>query len=411
MHILYNIFASVAVGVLRFVAFLGHSRARAFLSMRSSEYPSTPVHAPRNPYAWFHCASLGEYEQASTVIESYISGHPETPILLTFFSPSGYFPLVKNPPNWMREGDFVSALPLDTPSAVREFLTTRAVHVKFFATCKYEVWPELMKQLSAAKIPSFVFATYFTANAYLLRTNLTSKFLFSAWSRFEKIFTQDDSSSQMLRFRGLDSVVAGDPRVDRVLQIAKCATPPSDLKNWKGESKLVLAGSSWAEEEGALASLTWDSQMKLVIAPHEVNEANILRILKLFPRSTRYSSGDFDSSVLIIDSVGLLSSLYALADLAVVGGGYGSGLHNVLEPSAFGIPSLSGPKIHRFREALALQKVSALCISESPSDLSRLVIRLLSIENSEELKNSGLAAMSWLQSQKGASEKITTYLP
>ena len=407
MHTFYNIFYSVTVAVLRFAAILGHSRARSFLAMRSS-LQNTTLTTPR---AWFHCASLGEYEQAVTVIESYISRQPETPILLTFFSPSGYFPLVKNPPKWMREGDLITALPLDTPRRVKHFLNTTGVHVKFFATCKYEVWPELMKQLDAAKIPSFVFATYFTADAFPLRTNPISKFLLSAWRRFDRIFTQDESSSRLLKLRGIDSVIAGDPRADRVLQIATESTPPSDLKNWKGDSKVVLAGSSWAEEEGALASLTWDAQIKLLIAPHEVKEANIQRILALFPNSSRYSSGHLHTSVLIIDSVGLLSSLYALADLAVIGGGFGSGLHNVLEPSAFGIPSLSGPKINRFREALSLQDVSALYISSTPSDLSKQVKRLLSSENSQERNSSGLAAKSWVLSQKGAAEKITSYLP
>jgi len=363
------------------------------------------------PRAWFHCASLGEYEQAVTVIESYILRQPETPILLTFFSPSGYSPLVHNPPKWMREGDLITALPLDTPSRIKHFLRTTAVHVKFFATCKYEVWPELMKQLEDANIPSFVFATYFTADAFPLRTNPISKFLLSAWHRFDRILTQDESSSGLLKLRGIDSVIVGDPRADRVLQIALESTPPSDLKNWKGDSKLVLAGSSWAEEEGALASLTWDDQIKLLIAPHEVNEANIQRILALFPNSSRYSSGDLHTSVVIIDSVGLLSSLYALADLAVIGGGFGLGLHNILEPSAFGIPSLSGPNTSRFREALSLQDVSALYISSTPSDLTQQVKRLLSSENSQELKSSGKAAKSWVLSQKGAAEKITSYLP
>ena len=397
----------MAVAVLRLVAILGHSRARSFLAMRSSAHNTTST----TPRAWFHCASLGEYEQAVTVIESYISRQPETPILLTFFSPSGYFPLVNNPPKWMRESDLITALPLDTPRRVRDFLNTTGVHVKFFATCKYEVWPELMKQLDAAIIPSFVFATYFTSDAYPLRTNPISKFLFSAWRRFDRIFTQDESSSRLLKLRGIDSVIAGDPRADRVLQIATESTPPSDLKNWKGDSKVVLAGSSWPEEEGALASLTWDAQIKLLIAPHEVNESNIQRILALFPYSSRYSSGDLHASVVVIDSVGLLSSLYSLADLAVIGGGFGSGLHNVLEPSAFGIPSLSGPKINRFREAISLQAISALYISSTPSDLSQQVKRLLSSENSQERKSSGLAAKSWVLSQKGAAEKITSYLP
>ena len=411
MHILYNIFSSIAFCVLRIAAVLGHSRAKSFLAMRSSDGKSAHALASSSPRAWFHCASLGEYEQAVPVIEAYILRQPTTPILLSFFSPSGYFPLIKNPPQWMREDDLITALPIDTPGRVRNFLRTTAVDVKFFATCKYEVWPELMRQLDGLKIPSYVFATYFTSDAAPLGSSSTSKFLLSTWRRFNKIFTQDESSSELLKLCGISSVVAGDPRADRVLQITLASSPPSDLKDWKGDSKLVLAGSSWPEEEGALASLNWDKNIKLIIAPHNIDESNIDRIFKMFPNSSRYSSGDLDTSVVIIDSIGILSSLYALADLAVIGGGFGSGLHNVLEPSAFGVPSLSGPKIQRFREALCLRDISALYISKTPYDLSIQLIDLLSEENVQQLKSSGLAAKSYVTDQKGAAEKISSYFP
>ena len=382
---------------------------RSFLAMRSSSANSANINIRKR--AWFHCASLGEYEQTVPVIESYKNLHPETNILLTFFSPSGYFPLLQNQPKWFSQGDLISALPLDTPRRVRAFLNSTAREVKFFASCKYEVWPELMKQLSESNIPSFVFATHFTPKSAPLKNSLPGRFLLRAWSRFDMIFTQDESSSSLLKLKGLNSVVAGDPRADRVLSISKHSRAPEDLKAWKGDANLVLAGSSWFQEEGALASVVWTENRKLMIAPHEIHSENIDRILSLFPQATRYSSKSFETNIIVIDSIGLLSSLYSLADIAVVGGGYGKGIHNVLEPAAFGVPMITGPKINRFREAVLLKQHSALQTAATPLALTQKMEDFLSPDNIQQLKRSGDAALSFVTDQTGSAEKISSYLP
>ena len=382
---------------------------RSFLAMRSSSANSANINIRKR--AWFHCASLGEYEQTVPVIESYKKLHPETNILLTFFSPSGYFPLLQNQPKWFSQGDLISSLPLDTPRRVRAFLNSTAREVKFFASCKYEVWPELMKQLSESNIPSFVFATHFTPKSAPLINSLPGRFLLRAWSRFDMIFTQDESSSSLLKLKGLNSVVAGDPRADRVLSISKHSRAPENLKAWKGDANLVLAGSSWFQEEGALASVVWTENRKLMIAPHEIHSENIDRILSLFPQATRYSSKSFETNIIVIDSIGLLSSLYSLADIAVVGGGYGKGIHNVLEPAAFGVPMITGPKINRFREAVLLKQHSALHTAATPLALTKKLKALLAPDNTQQLKRSGDAALSFVTDQTGSAEKISSYLP
>ncbi|PCJ80955.1 MAG: hypothetical protein COA49_06515 [Bacteroidetes bacterium] len=423
--VVYSLLARFAALLIRLFAILGHSKSSALLKMRAAnndiDFTYTGNDSESSPYAWFHCASLGEYEQAAPVIESYISRYPSTPILLTLFSPSGFLPLTtKSIPKWLRPQDKIAALPLDTPIAVSKFLKYPGLKLKFFATCKYEVWPVLQNKLSKAGIPSFVFAAHFTPESASLKSNFIGRFLLSSWRTFDKIFTQDESSSKLLKVHGIESISVGDPRADRVLRLAEEVDTKSfaDLLLWKGSARVVLAGSSWPEEESALALCNWDNETKLIIAPHEVDEAHISSIVEKFYNDipngiSKLSSGSppQSSSVLIIDSIGLLSSLYALADLAVIGGGFGSGIHNVLEPVAFGVPVISGPNIARFREAHALKSIGALQVADSVYDLRDLLEELLLKNNSAHLKDIGSSAKSWLIEQKGAAEKITSYLP
>ena len=411
---------------IRLASILGHSRARAFRAMRSPQFLQAlkeKTSSNDQPWAWFHCASLGEYEQTAPVIDAYLSLHPNTPILLTLFSPSAPTPLTtSSPPSWLRPTDHICALPLDTPLSVHRFLTSASRKFKFFASAKYEVWPELLLQLSnptsnpsttsTTSIPSYVFAAHILPGASQLRSTPSGRFLFTAWSRLTGILTQSQSSTSLLASRGLSSTPTGDPRADRVLQLSKSTTTPPSLISWKGTSRLVVAGSTWPPEDLALANLTWSPELKLIIAPHEVNPSNISRLLALFGgRASLYSSGDFNSSILIIDSIGLLTSIYSLADLALVGGGFGAGIHNVLEPAAHSVPVITGPNTGRFREAVALADIGALIIASTPTELQSLLTDLLSPDNYTKLSYSGKAAGYWVEEQSGAAEKIAKYLP
>jgi len=394
---------------MRILAFLGHSKFKALLEMHSRAI-SPPVLDQGQSYAWFHCASLGEYEQTLPVIEEYISLYPNTPILLTLFSPSSFNHLIANPPLWMRQGDHITALPLDTPKRIRIFLQAFKYQIKFFAAAKYEVWPQLLKSLKSANpsIPTYVFAAYIPPYSQLIKSRYSGRFLRWTWSQLTGIFTQDlDSTSQLSRFE-ISSTPMGDPRIDRVLHLAAHCSAPESIRLWKRKAHLTIAGSSWNDEEVALATLPWDNSRKLLIAPHEVDSSHINEILNRFnatsPKqvASLLSENTLDTPVVIVDSIGQLTSLYPLADLAVVGGGFDKGIHNVLEPAVHGISVITGPNIKRFREAIELQGEGVLITVNESNKFAGVVW-----DNISKPRPSS----DWLNLQSGAARKIATQLP
>ena len=399
VRLIYSIVFSIAIVVMRALAFIGNKRFGALFSIRDNS-PSLKV--PNYPFAWFHCASLGEFEQATPVIKEYIALHSSTPILITFFSPSGYEPVVANQPKWLRPIDKVCALPLDTPSRVKSFLKSIDYKVKFFAVCKYDVWPNLISELSNSNIPTYVFAAHITDDSQVLK----SSFMRWNWAKLTRVFTQSHESTKLLKSKGINAETIGDPRVDRVIELAESSSPPEGLMKWKGDAKLVVAGSTWVQEEVGLTTLPWSEKYKLIVAPHNVRKQNIKRVINLF-NSTGYkasllSDGTFDTPVIIVDSIGQLTSIYTLADLAVVGGGFGKGIHNILEPAANGVAVVSGPNISRFREASELLAEGVLNIADEQNKLAGLVWDKVS---------NGKQKYNWLISQKGSSIKIATTLP
>jgi len=384
---------------MRALAFIGNKKFGALFSIRDNS-PSLQV--PNNPFAWFHCASLGEFEQATPVIKKYIALHSSTPILLTFFSPSGYEPVVTNQPKWLRPMDEVCALPFDTPSRVRSFLKSIDYKVKFFAMCKYDVWPNLISELSNSNIPTYVFAAHITEGSQVLK----SSFMRWNWAKLTCVLTQSQESTNLLSEKGINAKTIGDPRVDRVIELANSASPPKGLMDWKGDAQLVVAGSTWGPEEVSLTTLPWSDSKKLIVAPHDVSEQNIKRVLYLFNATSRIASlmseGKFDTPVIIVDSIGKLTSIYILADLAVVGGGFGKGIHNILEPAANGLPVVTGPNIFRFREACDLLADGVLSVASEQNKLAGIVWDKIS-----QVKPKS----NWLNTQKGASIKIASTLP
>ena len=409
LYSIYWIFATLASLTLHLLSLLGHKRSKTFLAMRSGLPALQPkTSQTTHNWAWFHCASLGEYEQAVPVIESYIAHHPNTPILLSLFSPSAHTPLSKNPPSWLRPSDVITGLPLDTHRSVEAFLKALSHNIKFFASAKYEVWPELIRQLTAREIPTFVFAAHVPPSAPLIRKTVSGWFLRKVWHKLSHIYTQDSASSDLLSKFKISSQVCGDPRADRVLQLAKSTTPPAALSTWKSSAKLIVAGSSYHAEELALSTLPWSNELKLLIAPHHVDAPHIAEILNLFnatsptPVASTLTSGNPATPVIVVDSIGLLTSLYPLADLAVVGGGFGKGIHNILEPAAHNIRIVTGSNLGRFREASALKADGVLSVAEKSTDLASVVWEELARD-----KPSG----KWLASQSGSAEKIACLLP
>ena len=429
---LYRLAMGLYGGLLALAAGVGVAKARRWWRMRAGGRQAlaeaTAALRPDAAWAWFHCASLGEYEQARPVIEAYRALRPEDPILLTFFSPSGFEPLADRRPAWWRPGDHLAASPWDFYPVVRRWL--RALggsrpRLRFVALSKYEVWPDQIHFLQRAGIPTIVFAAYHRPGAWPLRR--LSGPVHDAWRSLTALLVQDDATARLWEACGVAARVVGDPRADRVAAIAASDPPRDDewmrVVQWVAGRRCLVAGSTWEPEERALVQAGWapGGGRCWICVPHETHEAHILSLTEALGRaglrwvtwsalvsSPAEDEALFQAEVLVVDRVGRLSQLYRLGFLAVVGGGFGKGIHNTLEPAAHGLSVITGPRIARFREALALQEVGGLRVAQRPADLVSLVQR--SFDDAEETVRRGDSARAWVKANTGAADTIAAEL-
>jgi 3-deoxy-D-manno-octulosonic-acid transferase len=361
--------------------------------------------AVKEPVAWFHCSSLGEFEQGRPVIEAFRQKYPDYKIILTFFSPSGY-EVRKN----YEKADFVFYLPLDTAANAKRFASI--VKPKFAVFVKYEFWFNYLQALHSASAPVYLISAKFRADQYFFKG-------YASWFReqlkqYKKIFVQDAASESLLKNAGITNVVVGgDTRFDRVIAISQQVKEDVIVKTFKGDSKLWVCGSTWPDDEKLILAAFNDTvkkgqNVKLLIVPHEIGEGNIDRILKEFSGSERYSNAKVNEvsklNILIVDKMGLLSSLYAYGDIAYVGGGFGKGIHNLPEAAVFGIPVLFGPNHHKFNEATALINLKGGAQVTTAEELTELVTHLLSDDAFR--KHCGDNAKNYILGSRGATEKI-----
>ena len=305
-------------------------------------------------YIWFHCSSLGEFEQGRPVIEELKLQRPEYKILLTFFSPSGY-EIRKNYPL----ADVVVYLPLDTKQNAQTFLEIVKPEKAFFV--KYEFWYFYISELKRRNIPLYIVSAIFRENQQFFKNNPWGLWYREILFKVEHLFVQNEKSGELLKSAGLSNfTVTGDTRFDRVAAIARESKKLPIVEKFKGNSLLIVAGSTWKPDEELLAAFINQSvDIKFIIAAHEVSVANINRIHQLLKKPaisfSKVSETEIDKfDVLIIDSVGLLSSLYRYGDVAYIGGGFGVGIHNILEAATFGLPVIFGPNYKKFKEAVDL---------------------------------------------------------
>ena len=316
-------------------------RKGLFEKMRQSIDPSQPI-------IWIHVASLGEFEQGRPIIEHIKAERPEYKILLTFFSPSGY-EIRKN----YAGADYIFYLPVDTPANAKEFLDIVKPQMAVFV--KYEYWLNMLEQLRERKIRTFIVSAIFRKNSIFFKPygGMWRKALKS----FETIFVQDDNSKSLLSELGHQNVVvAGDTRFDRVAQIAAQAKKIDIIEQFKGDSRLFVAGSTWGEDEEHLVRLANDNpDIKFVIAPHEMEQSRMAKIESAAKygavRYTKYTEAAKSNQILILDTMGMLSSVYGYAEFSYIGGGFGVGIHNTLEAATFGLPIAFGPNYQKFKEA------------------------------------------------------------
>lgn len=310
---------------------------------------------PQAKYIWLHAASLGEFEQGRPIIEYIKENYPEFKILLTFFSPSGY-EVRKN----YELADIVCYLPFDKKRNVKRFIKLANPHIAIFI--KYEFWYNYINRLHKKGIPTYMVSAIFRPNQFFFKWY--GKPYQKMLRYYQCICVQDDNSKQLLASIGVDNVkVCGDTRFDRVIDIRNRAKelPIADAFSYtqEGSKQLTLvAGSSWPKDEDILINyFNNNPELKLIIAPHEIHEAHLSYIESILSRpSIRYSqvseTDDLKSyDCLIVDSFGLLSSLYRYGEIAYIGGGFGVGIHNILEAAVYGIPVIFGPNFKKFREA------------------------------------------------------------
>lgn len=301
---------------------------------------------------WVHCASLGEFEQGRPIIEAIKREYPHYRVVLTFFSPSGYeirkdYPL----------SDYTCYLPADTPHNASLFIDLIRPELVLFV--KYEFWNNYISALHKRQIPLYLVSGIFRRDQHFFKWY--GSFFRKMLRKFDRIFVQDKVSVDLLAGIGISNVVlAGDTRFDRVKELAATAREIPELEMFRKNEKMFIAGSSWKPDEEIMARYINENpgKMKWVFAPHEIDEQNIRRIEKMFNTSVvRYSQLDDQSSearIMIIDNIGLLSSAYKYAFIAAVGGGFGIGIHNILEPACWNIPVMFGPNYKKFREATDL---------------------------------------------------------
>ncbi len=357
---------------------------------------------------WMHCASLGEFEQGRPLIERFKADYPAYKILLTFYSPSGY-EIRKN----YALADYVFYLPLDTPSNANRFISIVQPKLVFFV--KYEFWYFYLMTLQQKKIPYYLIAGVFRPKQLFFKPY--GKWYFKAIQGFEKIFLTDAPSLAIARKHDLQqALLTGDPRIDRVAAIAKNASPIHELQQFKGNKQLFILGSAHEQDWQiffdflkAIQTQTYFDQWRFMIAPHEITDTQLTKITEQSPlpilRYTHCTTPQqiAPSALFVLDTIGQLSAAYQYGDMAFIGGGFGTGIHNILEPAAFGLPILFGPNYEKFQEAVELVEIGgAVCVRDS--------VELVAIfERWEEEVNRvavGKVTRSYIERNVGGTKRI-----
>ncbi len=417
MRVLYTT-AILLYGVALRLASLFHSKARQWVVGRQGQFGRLRQQftekgiRPEDPLIWFHCASLGEFEQGRPVLERFRELYPSCRLLLTFFSPSGY-EIRKHYPG----ADIVAYLPLDTPGNARKFL--RIVHPRIVFIVKYEYWFNLIREVRRQNIPLFLISAVFHPRQPFFRW-------YGSWFRKQLkevtwFFLQNSDSKTLAESLGIRNfTVTGDTRLDRVAAIAEQRIPIPAAEAFAGEKPIFIGGSTWPEDEELILPLLVSRGMnlKFILAPHEVDEARIgalvekIRGLKGFPQGplavARLSQVTGKQAararVLVVDTMGQLAQLYQYSKIAFIGGGFGVGIHNILEAAAFGNPVIFGPNYQKFTEARDLIRLGGAVSLTSAEALRKQVKTLLN--DPVHYSHVSDTCRIYVESGKGATSRI-----
>lgn len=359
---------------------------------------------PDDQIIWMHCASAGEFEQGKPLIEELKRIYPSHKMLVSFFSPSGYAAGKK-----YSHADFITYLPADTGSNAKQFVELVKPQLVIFV--KYEYWYHHLSAAAFHHIPLLMVSSIFRKDQVFFKWY--GKFYRQLLFLFRQIFVQDENSFTILKENNvLHCTVAGDTRFDRVKKIAGNFSEIPFVKEWAGKDRVIVAGSTWPDDENILSEYLKNHSVKLILAPHEINEQRLKQIEKLFSDALRYScisSSGQPSQVLIIDNMGMLSRLYHYAMIAYVGGGFNkSGIHNTLEAAVHGKPVFFGPNYQKFKEAGDLIETGAAFSFSTAEEFKTKTDHLLN--NPQRVSKAGAAAKNYVEENTGATQKILQYI-
>lgn len=401
MHFLYS-FGIRLYGLILWIAQFFHPKAKSWIEGRKNFWERLPKIENREVY-WFHCASLGEFDQGLPLMNQLKEQNPDIFLLVTFFSPSGYEHYYKR----KHAADFVCYLPLDTPSNARKFIAHFKPSHVFFV--KYEFWTNYISEAKKSG-----------AKVYSVSALFREDHRFFKWyggqfretlRKIDYFFVQNESSLRLLKSIGIDNaVLCGDTRFDRVIENRINVQPDEKIQQFLQGKRAFVVGSSWPEDETLLEKLVLQqsASIPIIIAPHDISENHLKQIEKRFgDQIVRYSNwnGEPGKNILLIDSIGKLANAYSFGKIAYVGGGFSGSLHNILEPAVFGLPVIFGPKHKRFPEA---QTFIDAGVGFSVSTEEELNNAWNLIEEKEaELK---IQTEKLVLESKGATARIVVYL-
>lgn len=407
MFAIYNLLVKISWGFLKILAIF-NSKIALFVSGRNGTFALLEkAISKEDRMLWMHVASLGEFEQGLPIIEKLRLEYPSHKILVTFFSPSGY-EVKKN----STAADVICYLPMDTQRNASRFLAIVRPEIAIFV--KYEIWPNYLDELQKRKIPTLLISAIFKKKQMYFKGY--GGFMRKALRSFEHYFVQDKASQELLASIQIKNCsVSGDTRLDRVSEILDRDNQLDFMQDFKKDRLCFVAGSTWPEDEAILIDYINNAQknLKYILAPHTIKKDKILGLAgAITKKKVLYSNIGKktieDCEVLIIDTIGLLTKIYSYADIAYVGGGFATGLHNTLEPAVFGIPVIIGPDFEGFKEAEDLVSKKGILPVRDQWTFDELMKKLL--DNPEVLKKTGAINAEYIAKNKGASIQIMAYI-
>lgn len=403
MQLIYRTATAIYFLGIRIAAIFNSKAAKMISGRKQTRKDLLELPENSEPCIWFHCASLGEFEQGRPLMELFRKHDKNKRIVISFFSPSGY-EVRKN----YEIANEVYYMPFDTPKNAKYFINKINPDIAIFV--KYELWYFHLKYLQAENIDTYLISALFRPKQWFFK--LGNSFTQSLFNCFTHIFVQNNESFELLTEKNIPNTsISGDTRVDRVIDIASKSFTDPIIENFASTGNCIIAGSTHQPDEEILLHCL-DNQpdkLKMIIAPHFISDKHIKQIEeKANNMAIRYSKANLEIlhnyKFLIIDNIGMLSKIYQFGFLAYIGGGFGKGIHNTLEAAVYGIPIIFGPNYQKFEEAIALINEGGAFSIKSNSELNTLLNNLLS--NPDYIKEAGKNAKQYISKSKGTVEQI-----